>query len=67
MMATDRYIKDILQEFIDALEEKYGEIEGFECRLEHNISDGKREGFATVKEFSISYLHKEEIDINDLK
>ena len=64
---AERYIKDILEELIDTLEEKYGNIEGFECRLEHNISDGKREGFATIKEFSISYLHKEEIDINDLK
>jgi len=64
---AERYLDEILQEFIDALEEKYGEIEGFECRLEHNISDGKRDAFATVKEFSISYLHKEEIDIKDLK
>ncbi len=66
-MATYRHIKDMLREFIDALEEKYGEIEGFECRLEHNISEGKREAFATIKEFSISYLHKEEIDIKDLR
>ncbi len=64
---AERYIKDILEELIDALEEKYGSIEGFECRFEHNIEDGQRHSFATVKEFSISYLHKTEIDIKDLK
>ena len=64
---AEKYIGKILHGLIAALEEKYGNIEGFECRLEHNISDGKREAFATVKEFSVSYLHKEEIDVKDLK
>lgn len=64
---AERYIKDILEELIDTLEEKYGTIEGFECRLEHNIEYGQRQSFAAVKEFSISYLHKTEINIKDLK
>jgi hypothetical protein len=64
---AERYIDEILHELIDALEDKLGTIEGFECRLDHNIKDGKREGFATVKEFSISYLHTTSIDIKDLK
>jgi len=66
-MATTRCIDELLHELIDALEDKLGTIEGFECRLEHNIEDGQRQTFATVKEFSISYLHKTEIDIKDLK
>ena len=63
----DRYIKDILEELVDALEEKYGSIEGFECRLEHkpNIDGSGEIGY--IKEFSISYLQKTVIDIKDLK
>jgi hypothetical protein len=64
---AERYIDDILHELIDALEDKLGTIEGFECKLEHNIEDGRRQTFATVKEFSVSFLHKTEIDIKDLK
>jgi len=65
-MATDRYIKDILEELIDALEEKYGTIEGFECGVEHKQGlDGIE--IAYINEFSISFLNKKYIDINDLK
>jgi hypothetical protein len=65
-MITERYIKDILEELIDALEEKYGDIEGFECKIEHkpNLEGGK---IGSIKEFLISYLHKTEINIKDLK
>jgi uncharacterized lipoprotein YehR (DUF1307 family) len=63
----DRYIKDILEELVDALEEKYGNIEGFECRLEHKPNAEGNIEIGYIKEFSISYLHKTVIDIKDLK
>ena len=64
---SDRFLKDILEELVDALEDKYGSIEAFECRLEHKPTiDGSGE-IGHIKQFSISYLHKEVIDIKDLK
>ncbi len=63
---TDRFIKDILEELIDALEDKYGNIDGFGCKIEHKPGlEGGEIGY--VKEFSITYLHKKIIDTNDLK
>ena len=58
-------IKDLLADFVDALEEEHGEIEGFEVRLEHPIipEEGKRQGFANIKEFVIMHLTKTQIDI----
>jgi hypothetical protein len=51
-----------LHELIDAIETEYGEVEGFEVRLEHPIVDGERQGFASVKEFILVHLHRTEID-----
>lgn len=58
-------IKDLLSDFVDALEEEYGELEGFEVRLEHPIipEGGKRQGFADIKEFVIIHLTKTQIDL----
>ena len=58
-------IKDLLNNLIDALEEEHGEIEGFEVRLEHPLipDEGKRQGFGTVKEFTLIHLTRQEIEI----
>jgi hypothetical protein len=64
---SDRFIKDILEELVDALEEKYGSIEGFECRLEHKPNAEGNMEIGHIKKFSISYLQKTVIDIKDLK
>ena len=51
-----------LHELIDAIEEEYGEVEGFEVKLEHPIVEGERQAFANVKEFILVHLHRTEID-----
>lgn len=56
-------LKDILDNFIDALEQEYGDLEGIEIKLDHPITDGSRQSFADIKEFVVSYLHKEVIPI----
>jgi hypothetical protein len=43
------------------MEELYGELEGFEVRLEHPIVEGQRQSFANIKEFNILYLHRQQI------
>jgi hypothetical protein len=63
----DRYIKDILEELVDAIEEKYGSIEAFECRLDHKPTVDGAGKIGYIKEFSISYLQKTVIDIKYLK
>ncbi len=52
-----------LRELIDEMEELYGELEGFEVRLEHPIVEGQKQSFANIKEFVILHLHRTEIDI----
>lgn len=52
-----------LHELIDAIEEEYGDVEGFEVRLEHKpITDGERQAFASVKEFILVRLQRTKID-----
>lgn len=54
---------DKLQDFIDAFETEYGEVEGFEVSLEHPVVDGDRQGYADIKEFVIKRIIREEIEI----
>jgi len=51
-----------LHDLIDAIETEYGEVEGFEVKLEHPIVEGERQAFANVKEFVLIHLHRTEID-----
>lgn len=62
-MSRENEIKDKLRELIDEMEELYGELEGFEVRLEHPIVDGQRQSFADIKEFNILYLNRTQINI----
>lgn len=62
-MSKEQEVKDKLKDLIDGMEELYGELEGFEVRLEHPIVDGQRQGFANIKEFNILYLHRQQIEI----
>lgn len=62
-MSKELEIKDTLKKLIDEMEELWGELEGFEVRLEHPIVDGGRQGFANIKEFSIMHLHRTQIDV----
>lgn len=54
---------DKFREFIDELEEEYGNLEGFEVRLHHPIVNGQRQEFANISEFVVKYLHSEKLDI----
>lgn len=58
-------VRAALHDFIDLLETTYGEIEGFEVRLEHPIipDEGKRQGFGTVKEFVLIHLTRQQLEI----
>jgi hypothetical protein len=38
------------------MEELWGELQGFEVRLNHPIVDGQRQPFADITEFNILYL-----------
>lgn len=62
-MSKELEIKDKLRELVDEMEELYGELEGFEVRLEHPIVEGQRQAFANIKEFNIIYLHRQQIEI----
>lgn len=54
---------DKLQDFIDAYETEYGDVEGFEITLEHPIADGERQEFADIKQFVVKRIVREEIEI----
>lgn len=58
-------IAEKLREFIDLFEEEYGDVEGFEVKLDHPINEdeGKRQGYADIKEFVVLYLKREIIEI----
>ena len=62
-MSKELEIKDKLRDLIDDMEDLWGELEGFEVRLEHPIVDGERQVFANIKEFSIIHLHRTQIDV----
>lgn len=51
-----------LRQFIDNLEEEYGDIEGFEVLLDHPIIDGGvKQGYADIKRFVIKTIQLTEI------
>ena len=56
-------VKEALENFVDALETEYGELEGVQLRFEHPIVDGERQAFATVKEFILIHLTRTEIKL----
>ena len=62
-MSKELEIKDKLRMLIDDMEEVWGELEGFEVRLEHPIVGGERQSFADIKEFNIIHLHRTQIEI----
>lgn len=49
-----------LQEFVDAFETEYGEVEGFEISLDHPIVEGERQSYADIKEFVVKRIVREE-------
>ena len=57
----EKNVKAALQEFVDLLETEYGNIEGFEVRVEHPIVDGERQRFADIKEFILIYLTRQSL------
>lgn len=62
-MSREQEIKDKLKELVDEMEELWGELQGFEVRLNHPVVDGQRQTFADITEFSILYLHRQQIEI----
>lgn len=63
-MSKELEIKDKLRELVDEMEELWGELQGFEVRLNHPVVDGHRQPFADIIEFNIFYLHRQQIEIN---
>jgi hypothetical protein len=57
-------ILDKLKELVDLMETQYGNLEGFEVKLDHPIVDGQRQAFADIEEFNILYIHRQQIEIN---
>ena len=61
-MVMNEKVQDKLNEFIDAYEDEYGEVEGFQIHLEHHEdSDGSR--FSTVKKLYVTQLKKVEVKL----
>lgn len=56
-------ILDKLRELIDVMEDHWGELEGFEVRLEHPIVKGQKQEFANIKQFNIIHLTKTPVKI----
>jgi hypothetical protein len=52
-----------LENFADALETEYGELEGVELRFEHPIVEGEPQAFATVKKVTLLHLTRTEIEL----
>jgi hypothetical protein len=52
-----------LQEFVDAFETEYGDVDGFEISLDHPITDGERQAYSEIKEFVVKRIVREEIKI----
>lgn len=61
-MEIKRELLSKLEEFIDSFETEYGNIEGFEVRLEHPPT-GDQSDPATIKSFVIYHIQKTEIKI----
>lgn len=57
----DKEILEKLKEFVDELEGAYGELEGFEVKLNHPVVDGKTQEYGDIKSFVLYYITKEEI------
>lgn len=62
-MSKEQEVKDKLKELVDEMEELWGELQGFEVRLNHPVVDGQRQPFADITEFNILYLHRQQIEI----
>ena len=60
---SNQELEDLLHDFIDKLEDRFGEVAGFEVRIEHPIFEGERQSFADIKEFTLIYLTRENVDI----
>jgi hypothetical protein len=54
-------LKELIEVFVDEIEEEFGNLEGIEIKLEHPINEGKTDNIAKIKEFTLYYLHKENI------
>lgn len=54
-----------LHDFIDAFEEEYGDVEGFEISLEHPVvkDEGARQGYASIKEFVVKTIVRSVIEV----
>ena len=63
VVSTEQEIKDKLKDLIDSMEGLWGELEGFEVRLDHPIVGGQRQSFADITEFNILYLHRQQIEV----
>jgi hypothetical protein len=61
MAKLDNKSIELLETLIDHLETEYGDIEGFEVRLEHIIEGGASLG--KIKRFIVHYLHKSEFEV----
>jgi hypothetical protein len=60
----DAKVKQKLEELVDLMEETYKDIIGFEVECEKELDeDGIKNGFSTLKKFTLVYKTREEIDL----
>jgi len=61
----DLKVKEKLEELVDLMEETYSDIIGFEVEMDKELDDeGIKNGFSTLKKFTLVYKTRQEIDLN---
>jgi hypothetical protein len=61
----DLKVKEKLEELVDLMEETYSDIIGFEVEMDKELDDeGVKNGFSTLKKFTLVYKTRQEINLN---
>jgi hypothetical protein len=60
----DATVKEKLEELVDLMEKTYSDIIGFEVECKKELDEyGIKNGFSTLKKFTLVYKTREEIDL----
>jgi low affinity Fe/Cu permease len=61
----DAKVQEKLEELVDIMENTYSDIIGFEVECEKELDEnGIKNGFSTLKKFTLVYKTREEMDLN---
>jgi hypothetical protein len=61
----DVKVQEKLEELVDIMENTYSDIIGFEVECEKELDEnGIKNGFSTLKKFTLVYKTREEMDLN---